>query len=60
MLFLLHPLGLRLRVRWCGLGQAKELSPLATARAAGMGAGAMQALIQHLPPALHSPEQGER
>lgn len=32
--------GLRLQVRQCGLGQAKELLPLATAREAGMEASA--------------------
>ena len=50
--------GLWLRVRRCGLGQAKELSPLATARGAGMGARAIQKAVLHLPPPPPSPKRG--
>ncbi len=42
--------GLRLQVRKCGVGQAKELSPLAIAREVGMGARMAQAIVLHLPP----------
>ena len=41
---------LRLQVRLRGLGQAKELSPLATSTEAGMGARAMVCLVMRLPP----------
>ena len=50
--------GLRLRVRQCGLGQAKELSPLATAREAGMGASAELIVYFALAPTLTLPRQG--